>query len=78
MAWKIIGKHKILSLPRGQIDIILTFKEHCKKTKMKVEAKNNFIQELADSKWDAAPNTIRTTGLCFFAGEYTSPVWNQS
>jgi len=47
---------------------------------MKVEARNNLIRKLAGSKWGTTPNTIRTTGLalCFSAGEYTSPVWNQS
>jgi hypothetical protein len=62
------------------LDRTLTFKEQCKKTKMKVEARNNLIRKLAGSKWGATPNTIRTTGLalCFSAGEYACPVWNQS
>jgi len=47
---------------------------------MKIETRNNLIRKLAGSKWGATPNTIRTTGLalCFSAGEYASPVWNQS
>jgi len=62
------------------LDRTLTFKEQCKKTKMKVEARNNLIRKLAGSKWGATPKTIRTTGLalCFSADKYASPVWNQS
>jgi len=58
------------------LDRTLMFKEQCKKTKMKVEARNNLIRKLAGSKWDATTNTIHTTGLalCFSAGEYACPV----
>ena len=58
------------------LDRTLTFKEQRKKTKMKIEARNNLIRKLAGSKWGAIPNTIRTTGLalCFSVGEYAIPV----
>jgi len=38
----------------------LIFKEQCKKTKKRVEARNNLIRKLASSKWGETPNT---TGL---------------
>lgn len=33
------------------LDRTLTFKEHCKKIKMKVEARNNLIRKLTGIKW---------------------------
>uniref|UniRef100_A0A2S2Q8Z5 RNA-directed DNA polymerase from mobile element jockey n=1 Tax=Sipha flava TaxID=143950 RepID=A0A2S2Q8Z5_9HEMI len=62
------------------LDRTLTFKEHCSKTKMKVQARNNLLRKLAGSQWGAQPHTMRTTGiaLCFSTREYACPVWSQS
>jgi len=60
------------------LDRTLTFKEKCRKTKMKVQIRNNLLRKLAGSKLGATPNTIQTAGLalCFSTGEYACPVWN--
>jgi len=64
------------------LDRTLTFKEHCSKTKMKVQARNNLLvfRKLAANQWGSRPHTMRTTGiaLCLSTGEYACPVWSQS
>ncbi|KAF0769170.1 Uncharacterized protein FWK35_00000518, partial [Aphis craccivora] len=56
------------------LDRKLTFKEHCSKTKMKEQARNNLLRKLAGSQWGARSHTMRTTGiaLCFSTGEDVS------
>lgn len=45
------------------LDRSLTFKEHCKKTKFKVNARNDLIRKLVGLAWGAEPHTVKTTVL---------------
>ena len=58
---------------------ILSFKEHTRKLKAKLQSKNGLLSKLPNSKWGANPFTLRTTALalCFSAPEYTYPVWER-
>ena len=62
------------------LDRTLTYKEHCKKTKMKVSSRNNLLQKMSGTKWGANPTTLRTTAmaLCVSVAEYCCPVWTRS
>ena len=62
------------------LDRSLTFKEHCRKTKMKISSRNNILQKLTGTTWGAKPPTIRTTAmaLCLSTAEYCIPVWLRS
>ena len=62
------------------LDRALTFKKHIENLKKKVSARNNILKILANSKWGANPQTLRTTALalCYSAAEYCAPVWCRS
>lgn len=80
MAWRYTTLHWLPSLPWTTLNRTLTFKEHCIKTKMKVQTRNDLLKKLLGTLWGARPNTMRTTGLalCFSAGEDACPVWSRS
>ena len=62
------------------LDRTLSFKTHIQKTKMKVNARNNIIRKLANSKWGCRASTLRSSclALCYSAAEYACPVWERS
>ena len=62
------------------LDRTLCYKTHIKKTKMKVNARNNIIRKLANSKWGCKATTLRPSclALCYSAAEYACPVWARS
>ena len=62
------------------MDRTLSFKEHPRKLKAKIQSRNALLSKLANSKWGANPYTLRTTALalCFSAGEYACPAWDRS
>ena len=47
---------------------------------MKVNARNNIIRKLANSKWGYKASTLRPSclALCYSAAEYACPVWARS
>ena len=47
---------------------------------MKVNARNNIIRKLANSKWRCRASTLRSScfALCYSAAEYACPVWERS
>ena len=47
---------------------------------MKVNARNNIIRKLANSKWGCKASTLRPSclALCYSAAEYACPVWARS
>ena len=47
---------------------------------MKVNARNNIIRKLANSKWGCNASTLRPSclALCYSAAEYACPVWARS
>ena len=47
---------------------------------MKVNARNNIIRKLANSKWGCKATTLRPSCLvlCYSAAEYACPVWARS
>ena len=47
---------------------------------MKVNARNNIIRKLANSKWGCKASTLRPSclTLCYSAAEYACPVWARS
>jgi hypothetical protein len=49
------------------LDRTLTFKEHCIKTKMKIQTRNNLPKKLSGTQWGTQSHTMKTTGsaLCF-------------
>ena len=53
------------------------YKTHIEKTKMKVNARNNIIRKLANSKWGCKATTLRPSchALCYSAAEYACHVW---
>ena len=57
-----------------------TYKTHIEKTKMKVNARNNIIRKLANSKSGCNASTLRPSCLvlCYSAAEYACPVWARS
>ena len=59
------------------LDRTLSYKVHVQKTKMKVNARNNIIRKLANSKWGWRATTLRTSciAFCYSAAEYACPVW---
>ena len=59
------------------LDRTLCYKTHIEKTKMKVNARNNIIRKLANSKWGCNASTLRPSclALCYSAAEYACPVW---
>ena len=62
------------------IDRTLCYKTHIVKTKVKVNARNNIIRKLANSKWGCKPSTLRPSclALCYSAAEYACPLWARS
>ena len=62
------------------LDRTLCYKTHIEKTKMKVNARNNIIRQLANSKWGCKASTLRPScvALCYSAAEYACPVWARS
>lgn len=62
------------------MDRTLSFKNHCTKTKMKVQARNNLLRRLTGTTWGARPHTVRTTAmaLCLPAAEYACEAWGRS
>ena len=62
------------------LDRTLCYKMHIEKTKMKVNARNNIIRKLANSKCVCNVRTLRPSclALCYAAAEYTCPVGARS
>ena len=62
------------------MDRTLSFKEHRRKLKAKIQSRNALLSKLANSKWEANPYTLRTTALtlCFSTAEYACPAWERS
>ena len=62
------------------MDRALSFKEHTRKLKAKIQLRNALLSKLANSKWGANPYTLRATSLalCFSTAEYACPVWEKS
>ena len=47
------------------LDRTLSFKQHALNPKAKVNARNNLLQKLTNSRWGAHPATVRTSALFF-------------
>ena len=63
------------------LDRTLCYKTHIEKTKMKMNARNNIIRKLANSKWGAShrhSDSCSCLALCYSAAEYACPVWARS
>ena len=62
------------------LDRTLSYTTHTEKTEMKVNARNNIIRKLANSKWGCKATTLRPSclALCYSAAEYACPVWARS
>ena len=62
------------------LDRTLCHKAHIEKTKMKVNARNNIIRKLANSKWGYKATALRPSclTLCYSAAGYACPVWARS
>ena len=62
------------------MDRTLSFKEHTRKLKAKIQSTNSLLSKLANSKWVANPYTLHSTALalCFSAAEYACPGWERS
>ena len=62
------------------LDRTLCYKTHIEKTKMKVNARNNIILKLSNSKLGCKTTTLRPSclDLCHSAAEYACPVWARS
>ena len=61
------------------LDRTLSYKKHIHKTKMKVEARNNLLKTLSNSKCSCNTSTIRTAlVLSYSAAESACPVWARS
>ena len=62
------------------MDRTLSFKEHTRKLKAKIQSRNALLSKLAYFKWGANPYTLSTTALplCFSTAEYACPVWERS
>ena len=62
------------------LDRTLCYNTHIEKTKMKVNARNNIIRKLANSKWGCKATTLRPSclALCNSAAGYACPVWARS
>ena len=62
------------------INKTLSFKEHTRKLKAKIQSRNALLSKLTNSKWGANPYTLRTTALalCFSTAEYACPGWERS
>ena len=62
------------------LDRCLSYKAHIEKTRAKVSTRNNILRKLANTRWGASPDTIRSTALAlsFSAAEYACPAWERS
>ena len=62
------------------LDRTLSHKVHKQMTKMKVNARNNIIRKLGNSKWGCRASTLRTSCLavCYSAAEHACPFWARS
>ena len=62
------------------LDRTLCYKTHIEKTDMKVNARNNIIRKLANSKWGCMASTLRPSciALSYSAAEYACPEWARS
>ena len=62
------------------LDRTLCYKTHIEKTRMKVNARNNIIRKLANSKWGCKASALRPSclALCYSAAEYACPVRERS
>ena len=62
------------------LDRTLCYKAYIEKTRMKVNARNNIIRKLANSKWGCKATTLRPNclALCYSAAEYACLVWARS
>ena len=62
------------------LDRTLSYKAHNMKTKAKINARNNMICKLANSRGGANPSTLRTSALvlCYSVAQYACPVWQHS
>ena len=62
------------------LDRTLCYTTYIEKTNMKVNARNNIIRKLANSKWGCNASTLRPSclALCYSAAEYACPVWARS
>ena len=62
------------------LDRTLCYKTHIEKTKTKVNAINNIIRKLANSKLGCKASTLRPNciALCYSAAEYACPEWTRS
>ena len=49
------------------LDITLPYKVHTLNTKLKVNARNNIIRKLANSKWGCKVSTLRTSCLALYS-----------
>ena len=60
------------------LDRTLSYKIHICKTKQKVNARNNIIRKLPNSKWGSRAPTLRSSvlALCYSAAEYSE--WARS
>ena len=58
------------------LDRTVCYKTHIEKTKMKVNARNNIIRKLVNSKWGCKASTLRPSwlALCYSAAEYACRV----
>ena len=62
-----------------KLDLTLSYKSHILSTKAKVNARNNILQKLTNSKWGRTPHTLKTSTLAlgYTAAEYACPVWSK-
>ncbi|CAJ1061372.1 Hypp2004 [Xyrichtys novacula] len=62
------------------LDRTLSYKKHLENTKAKVNARNNILRKLVNSKWGTDTPTIRATAivLCISTAEYACSSWSRS
>lgn len=62
------------------LDRSLTHKAHCEKLAGKPKTRNNVIQKLAGTTWEASANVLRTSAmaLVFSTAQYCAPIWMNS
>ena len=64
----------------AHLDRHMCYKTHIEKTMMNVNARNNIIRKLANSKRGCKTSTLRPSclAICYSAAEYACPVWTRS
>ena len=62
------------------LDRLLTYRNHCLKTRAKLSSRNTLLRKLHGTNWGACPHTMRTTATarCLSVAEYCCPVWARS